>query len=217
MAMKIYYGGEDDVTKCIAKKLAIEWIRERNVKDVELADLRLRASGRKVLGELNKLVKLGEKTPVIFVFDADDDCPVELLNEYCKENPKDSFCAINIAVDEAEAWLLADRKGLSGFLGIRQSDIPEEVYKDGEILTGYKTSLFIMKELVPVSGKKIIRDNLTMTKNAKKPASYNNLWPEFIYSKWDIRTAAEKSNNLRRAMQRVNSQLDRYASAAGAQ
>lgn len=209
--MRVYYGGEDVVTKSIAKRLVQSWAYNHDKKKIECVDLNIRASGRAVLSQLNNIILLGKKTPVVFVLDSDQDCAVDLLKKYCTERADDSYSTINIAIDEGEAWLLADKIGFSDFVGVKKSTISEDIYRGKEVATPYKTSLYIMMELVPVSKKKEIRNAMSVAPNAKKPPTYNALLPDFIADKWDVDRAQKHSESLSRAVRRVETKLNMYS------
>lgn len=209
-SMIIYYGGEDEVTRQVAKRLVSNWAEKQGDIEIEIIDIDLRARGRKVLEKLDNIIELGKKVPVVFVIDSDADCPVTILKQNCKIDWKSTYSSINIAIDEAEAWLLADKKGIAAFLGIKQADIPKHAIDDGVIKLDYKTSLYIMRELVPKSRKQIIKDNMTMKERARKPSTYNNLWPNYIARDWDIEEATNNSNSLSRAVRRINERLDEF-------
>lgn len=201
--MLVYIGGEDDVTKTIAKRL-VEYVVFRSESDpVVFEDVAGRSRGTGVLSKLPNMVELGKKAPVIFVFDSDGDCVVELLKKYCPDGWKSRFCAMNIAVDEGESWLLADRAGFSKYFGIKLADLPFCEKGRDEIYLPYKTSLYIMKDLVPKSGKKSVKENLQCTKTLKKPPTYNYLWIDYIMNFWNIAEASKNSKSLAKAVLRA--------------
>ena len=204
VAILVYIGGENDVTKTIAKKLVEYTLFRYEHESVVFEDLAGRSRGTGVLSKLPNMVELGKKSLVVFVFDSDGDCVVETLKKYCPDGWKSEFCAINIAIDEGESWLLADRAGFSKYFGIKLSDIPRCETGRDEIHLPYKTSLYIMKELVPKSSKKRVKENLQCTKTLKKPPTYNNLWIDYIMNFWNIEEALKKSKSLAKAVVRID-------------
>lgn len=152
---------------------------------------------------------LGKTDPVVCVFDTDNTCAIDLLKKYTTEGWTSPFCAVNFAVDEAECWLLADRQGIARFLHVKMSDIPD-TNESNEVITPYKPSLYITKQIAPNSKSKRIRDSLFSPWPEGKPPTYNNIWPEFIERKWDIDRAMQNSNSLRRAVNRIKIAFKNY-------
>ena len=207
--MTIYYGGEDDVTRYIARKLAYAISNEMKLKDVIIEDVGIRERGTAIKNKLQQIVRLGKKTPIVFVFDSDGDCVVDILKQACPEGWTDSFCALNIAIDEGESWLLADKKGFADYFGVTVEDI-QISQKVGEVTYSYKTSLYIMKNIIPKSRKKEIRENMCCTERGKKPATYNVFWEDYIDNVWNMNEAGKISDSLSRSINRVKNRLLMY-------
>ena len=207
--MIIYYGGEDDVTRYIARKIACAVSNEMKLQDVTVEDIGIRERGTAVKNKLQQIVHLGKKTPVVFVFDSDGDCVVEILKQTCPEGWTDTFCALNIAVDEGEAWLLADKKGFADYFGVDEKDI-QISQKEGEVTYPYKTSLYIMKNIIPKSRRREIRENMCCTERGKKPATYNVFWKDYIDHVWNMNEAGKISDSLSRSINRVKNRLLLY-------
>lgn len=177
--MTIYYGGEDDVTRYIARKLAYDISREMKIEDVAIEDVGIRERGAAIKNKLQQLVRLGKKNPIVFVFDSDGECVVDILKQTCPDGWADSFCALNIAIDEGESWLLADKNGFAKYFGVSTEDI-DFAQETGEVTYPYKTSLYIMRNIISKSKKKEIKENMSCTERGKKPATYNMFWKEYI-------------------------------------
>ena len=64
-----------------------------------------------------------------------------------------------------------------------------------------------MKEIIPKSKNRDVRDNMSCTERGKKPPTYNQLWYNYIHSKWDIDDASENSESLRKAVERIESTI----------
>ncbi len=105
---------------------------------------------------------------------------------------------VNIAVREAETWVLADRKKIATFLGVSEARIRrnvEEISNPKEYLVNLAShSKFrtIRKALVPESG-------------AKVGQLYNSTLEQFIRDKWDIRNAMKNSKSLFRFVNKLRS------------
>ena len=195
--MIVYYGGEDQVTKLIAKQLIRYAAQLEGIDDITLDDANPRDYGTRALEKLKLIIRLSVAAPIVCVFDSDGDCVVELL--------KKQHLAINIAVDEGEAWLMADKKNFSDYFGLKLSLIPDKKENSHELSESipYKTSLYFLQQLVPHSRKKKVLNNLTCERPGKKPPTYNALWAEFIEKHWDIDIASHNSDSLLRAITRV--------------
>lgn len=209
--MKLLYGGEDDVTKLIARRLAIEIAKDAHIS-VQPEDIGIRERGSAILKKLPQIVALGKKYPIVFVFDSDGECVLEILNKACPDGWNDTYASLNIAIDEGESWLLSDLTGFGKYFGIDVSDITSAL-DAREITFPYKTSLYIMKELVPKSAKKDVVEKMSCTERGKKPPTYNELWKDYIDSKWDIKKAMQRCESLERAIRRIKRNLQRYVAA----
>ena len=207
--MTIYYGGEDDVTRYIARKLANDISREMKIEDVFTQDVGIRERGAAIKNKLQQIVRLGKKNPVVFVFDSDGDCVVDILKQACPDGWADSFCALNIAIDEGESWLLADKIGFAKYFGVNIEDI-DFAQEVGEVTYPYKTSLYIMRNIISKSTKKEIKENMSCTEKGKKPATYNMFWKEYIDNVWNMNEAKRFSNSLLRAIKRVENRFFMY-------
>lgn len=202
--MIVYYGGEDQVTKLIAKQLIRYAAQLEGLDDITLDDANPRDYGTRALEKLKLIIQLSVAAPVVCVFDSDGDCVVELLKKYAG-NWKNQHLAINIAIDEGETWLMADRRNFSDYFGLKLSLIPDKKENSQELSESipYKTILYFLQQLVPHSRKKKVLKNLTCERPGKKPPTYNALWAEFIEKYWDIAIASNNSDSLLRAITRV--------------
>lgn len=128
--------------------------------------------------------------------DIDDiDCPAEVVRQWVPHrNPQMLF---RVVVREIESWLLADRIGIARFLGVRASQVPYH----SEDLDDPKKSLV---ELAQSSRETIQRDLVPEdpTQNDQGPG-YTSKMREFVYEKWDIEAAAERSESLHRCLSAV--------------
>lgn len=200
--MTIYIGGEDFVTKQITKRLIKFCMPEA---EIEFEDLTIREHGTRALETIKKMVIFAKKYPVVAVFDTDGNCIIELLEKYMSTGKNVDYAAINFAVDEAEAWLMADRKGMAEYFRLSVDKIPDKKYGDREISNQipYKTSLYIMKEIAPLSKETFIKESLAFEKLGKKPPTYNAVWGRYINNIWNIDAACVNSESLARAVERI--------------
>lgn len=202
LIMRVYISGEDGVTKAIAKRLVLY---TANTSDIDFFDATSRDSGSKVWQNLDRLVKLGEKNPTVAVYDSDGECVISLLQEYCPNGWDSRYSAINIAISEAESWLLADREGFSNYLHVAKKHMPVLQEHKMEISDSidYKISLYLMRNIAPESNKASIREGLRFTDRYKKPSTYNEIIVPFVDKYWNIDNALHNSESLRRSVRRV--------------
>ncbi len=204
--MTIYIGGEDFVTKQIAKRLVRFCLPET---EPEFEDLTFRVHGTRALESLGTMLNFAKKYPVVGVFDSDDNCIIDLLNRYLQKERNVDYAAINFAVDEAESWLLADRTGMAEYFGIPIDMIPSKHRVDKEISDHipYKTSLYILTEIAPLSKSVSIRNALSFERPGKKPSTYNSIWGKYIDEIWNIDEACVNSDSLTGAIKRIRRML----------
>ena len=208
--MLVFYCGEDEVTKLIAKQLTRFCWTSISDEAIEFEDANPKDRGTKALESLPKLVNLGMSYPSIGVFDSDGDCILAFLQKYTPSGWTIQYGAINIANDEAEVWLLADSIGFAKCLDVDLSVLPQKAEHADEIVVPYKTSQFIVNEIAPLSSSQNVLNTFYTPNKNRKPATYNNLWPDFIEYHWDINRAMANSVTLTRAVVRITDALIRY-------
>ena len=143
--------------------------------------------------------KAAKGRPFLLVTDLDAvTCPSMLIQEWLSGSPKHHNLLFRVAVREIDAWLLADRKGLSSHLAVK----PELVPSSPEDLTDPKKTLI---ELAGKSRRREVRDDLVPQKNstAKQGPGYNESLCEFVSSTWSVEAAAANSRSLARTLKRL--------------
>ena len=213
--MKVYYGGEDTVTKLIAKRLIQHAARLEKLEVTELEDANLRDYGTRALEKLNQMIRLSAFAPLVCVFDSDSECVVELLKKYVPEKEqgqkgwKGPRLAVNIAIDEGETWLMADRAGFAAFFALDEERIPRKADQERELSLSipYKTSGYFLNSIAPYSRKRTVVEMFAVRTPGRKPPTYNNLWPDYIANHWNIERACGNSESLSRAVARVRTAL----------
>ena len=105
---------------------------------------------------------------------------------------------LRIAVHEIEAWLLADRDGISKFLAVRNSLIPENPEAE---LDPKRT----MVEIASYSRRSEIREDMV-----PRPGSGRSVGPaypsrliEFVERSWRPDNASHRADSLRRCLERL--------------
>ncbi|TVR52644.1 MAG: hypothetical protein EA425_04465 [Puniceicoccaceae bacterium] len=124
-------------------------------------------------------------------------CPALLLRQWLPEalHPNLLF---RVAVREAESWLLAHRKGLGRFLGIKPEVIPSDPDAEPDAkaallaLTRQSPHAELRRALLPAAGRR-----------AAVGPDYNGALLRFVYKVWKPTVAARHSESLRRALHRL--------------
>jgi hypothetical protein len=136
--------------------------------------------------------------PFLVVTDLDrHECPPALINDWLT-SPKHDNLLIRVAVREAEAWVLADREGFAGFLGISVSRVPVDVEAQPDPKE-------ILIQLARVSRRKFMRDDLCPRRNStsKVGPNYNARLGNFISTDWNLDAARLNSASLNRTINRL--------------
>ena len=201
--MKIYIVGEDAVTSAVIKR-----ILSNSSADFEIIS-ELPARGGQIKSKMHEFNKLSETYPVVLLIDLDsNDCAPILLKDLIK-GKNDDF-VINIAVDEAEAWLMADREGFASYFNINVNDMPvaHQTKQGGrkaltEMDFKCKSSWFLTHELIKKSKSSEFVQQLTPKKNASKGPEYNHCILPFIQNAWNIDNARKNSDSLNRMIMRI--------------
>jgi hypothetical protein len=205
--MKVYIAGEDAVTTAVIRKILVYCSDDFEIISEQPA------RGGQIRAKIQEFNKLSEAYPVVLLIDLDNnDCAPQLLNQLV-ENKKDNFI-FNIAIDEAEAWLMADREGFSSYFKIKLEDMPlSHQTKQGgrsmvtEMCFAYKSSMYLTNELIKKSKNQEYRQQLTPKKGAKKGPEYNSCMLPFIQNSWNITNACQNSDSLNRMITRIKKLL----------
>lgn len=204
--IRVYISGEDPVTIAVIERL-LDY-----VSAIFSIIMQLPARGGQVKSKIPEFNKLAKSNPVVMLVDVDEGCAPLLkqkLFEGMEQSPQFLF---NVSVDEAEAWLMADRQGFASYFGLDVARIPESVLlKQGgrvgrlEMNFSYKSSLYLTHVLAPSSTKKEIREQVAVTdySGRTKGKEYNNALIPFIKTYWNIDAAKENSDSLQRMIRRL--------------
>lgn len=202
--MKVYIVGEDAVTCAIIKRVLFHCS-----KDFEILS-ELPARGGQIKSKISDFNKLASSNPVILLMDLDAIvCAPQLIRDSLS-NVKHSKFIFNIAVDEGEAWLMADRNGFADFIGVDIEYIPHsKLKKQGgpraliEMDFNYKSSRFLTHELILKSKKLELIKQLSPKEGATKGPEYNSCILPFINNIWNIDDACKNSDSLTRMVNRI--------------
>ncbi|MBI2272037.1 MAG: DUF4276 family protein [Bacteroidetes bacterium] len=145
--------------------------------------------------QLHGFNNASKHVPHIIITDLDDlPCSPSLIQNWIDFKPTKDFL-FRIAVREAEAWLFADRKGFSKFIGAPLNKIPS----DSETITHPKEFvIFLAKK----SKKKMVKDIIPQG-TAKVGPGYNMVMQDFIIRYWNIQEAINHSRSLAKAVKRI--------------
>jgi hypothetical protein len=201
--MNVYIVGEDPVTYAIIKRILAYCSDDFKILS------ELPARGGQIRSQIEKFNELSLAHPVILLTDLDaDTCAPQLIKKIIKD--KNEHFILNIAVDEAEAWLMADREGFAEYFKIKIEDMPpaHQTKQGGrkaltEMKFNYKSSRFLTYELVEKIRHTEFKQQLTPKKGATKGPEYNSCLLPFIQNKWDISTARRNANSLDRMIGRI--------------
>ena len=201
--MRVYIVGEDEVTLAVIRRVLAYCSA-----DYEIIQ-NFPARGGQIKSKIFEFNKISETFPVVLLIDLDnDDCAPLLMKKLIKE--KNENFIFNIAVDEAEAWLMADRKGFASYFNIKVDDMPSaHQTKQGgkkaltEMNFRYKSSMYLTHELIKKSKNSEYVQQLTPKKNAAKGPEYNSCILPFIQDAWNIDAARQNSDSLNRMILRL--------------
>ncbi len=137
-------------------------------------------------------------TPFFVLTDLDRrECAPELIGEWLQK-PIAPNLVFRVAVREVEAWLLADRDGISEFLGVKRQSIPldiEDIRDPKSLIVSLSRSSRrrgIRLDIAPAAGS-----------TAKQGPDYNARLQSFVQETWDIDAACTRSDSLSRAVERI--------------
>ena len=203
----IFIVGEDDATKAIIKRLVGDY--NSNLKIVQS----IPARGSEIKSRIKEFNTLAVDYPVILLTDLDDEpCAPIGKNNLLNGIVQSQDFIINIANDEAEAWLMADTKGFSKYFGIPIGSMPQFVMQKmqgrkllSEISLNVKSSWQLTHVLAPLSSKQDIKSQISVppTEKTCKGKEYNTVLVPFIDSIWNPEVARQVSDSLNRMILRI--------------
>jgi hypothetical protein len=204
--MEVYIVGEDAVTKAIIRRL-LAYCSPDFVVIEELP-----ARGGEIKQKIPNFNQLSEKHPVVLLMDLDNNgCAPQLRQKLLTEGiQKNDDFIFNIAVDEAEAWLMADREGFARYfkIPIDKMPSPHQTKQGGmraftEMAFSYKSSMYLTRELTSYMGNREYVEQLTPKQGAAKGPEYNSCILPFINGAWDIGKACKNADSLGRMVLRL--------------
>jgi hypothetical protein len=132
-------------------------------------------------------------------------CAGELIADWLRGVELQPGFLFRVAVREVEAWLLADREGIAGFLAIPVRSVPDWP----EALPDPKASLI---HLASTSRRREVRERLVAPRgsSAQIGREYNDCLSEFVFRDWNYARATERAPSLARAGERLRGYQPRW-------
>ena len=177
--------------------------------DVEIARLILATAGHELLVPyvLRGKAALDERLPDyneaarfsrwLVLRDLDQDAPsaCDLVTALLPR--RSPLMRLRVAVHEAEAWLMGDRKTIADYLAVAESRIP----LNPDALAGAKQELV---NLARHSRNRDIREGMVPQQNLRTVGpGYQTLMTQFIVERWSPKRASKHSDSLRRCLRAV--------------
>lgn len=135
--------------------------------------------------------------PFFMLTDLDNyECPPSLINDWITFPLQPNFI-FRIAIKEVEAWLLADREGLSDFMKVPLVNFPSLPEKEPD---PKRTLIQLAKKS---RSRRIREDIVPINENAQIGPNYNGCLMEFVIEKWDIEKARTSSRSLEKAVSKL--------------
>lgn len=150
----------------------------------------------KLIPDIPRYIKVAQHQPVLCIADTDGHCPLKLLRDWLPKKIPKTFI-LRLAVSEAESWLLADRSGLAGFLGIAENIISRTPDTEPDP----KRHLL---HLASKSSHRQLRTELVSEVDRNKQGlGYNPHLRKFVRDHWSAVRGTEQSPSLTRAVKKL--------------
>jgi hypothetical protein len=190
MAVPISLVVEDEISEHTIRQVLAQCGREFTVGNV----IGKRGSSylRSRIVDLNRAAR---GWPFLVLTDLDRyQCPAELVHRWLSV-PRHPNLLFRVAVQEVEAWLLADRSAFATFLGISRDLIPD----NAEQVDNPKE--FVVS-LARRSRKRDVRESLVPREGstARVGRDYNGRLVSFVNADWQAVEAQKRSPSLKRTM-----------------
>lgn len=185
---------EDDLSVAVMRRLI-----KASGRDFLIArTINARGYGR-LKADMGKYQTASHVLPHVILTDLDRyPCPPALLEDW-GVTTLPSRMLFRVAVREVEAWLLADREGIAGFLSVAKNKVPQ----DPEAEADPKRTLI---NLARKSRKRRLAAEIVPEIGSSAPIGplYNARLSEFVSAFWNVETARTSSPSLDRALNRLS-------------
>lgn len=203
--MDVFIVGEDPVTRAIIYRLLKDYAP--GIKVIQS----LPARGGEIKSKIVSFNHLASSYPIILLSDLDTDpCPPIAKSNLLKDvTDVATDFIINIAVDEAEAWLFADREGFARYFEVPLESVPESSLQklQGmkpriEMAVPVKSSFYLTHTLIELSSNSTLR-NQVYSSSSCKGKEYNSALLPFVSNYWNPEEARKNAYSLERMIQRI--------------
>jgi hypothetical protein len=203
----VFIAGEDEATRAVIVRLIKDYAPNLHI-------LReLPARGSQVKAKIPNFNELARTIPVILLTDLDDDpCGPIGKNNLLGTLVQEQDFVINIAVDEVEAWLMADRDGFARYFGVPVAQMPISVMQKmsgrkalPEVSVPVKSSWLFTHDLMhhSTNAEKKAQVAVSPMDNNSKGKEYNTAVVPFIQDVWNPEEARVASDSLNRMIVRL--------------
>ena len=196
---EVYIVGEDPVTIEIIRRIVKEYAPNLCIKG------QLPARGSEIKSKMENFNKFSLVYPVILLSDMDTaDCAPLAKSDLMKGmSQQNRNFIINIAVDEAEAWLFADTKGFAKYIPKSSEQKFGGLKKRLEINVPLKSSFYLTHQVIVNSNEKELREQIYAPGRSCKGPEYNPALLPFIKEFWNIEEARKNSYSLEGMIKRI--------------
>ena len=205
--MDVYIAGEDEATREVIVRIIKEYGHDLNILGS------LPARGSQVKSSIKKYNQLSQKYPVILLTDLDEEpCGPVGKEKLLRDVQKSRDFVVNIAVDEVDAWLMADKDGFANYFGVPLSIMPNSVPQKmsgrkalPELSLPVKSSWFITHQLMQHSTNAERKAQVEVSPKDKncKGKEYNTAIVPFVRNVWNPEKARLASDSLNRMILRI--------------
>lgn len=201
--MTIFYCIEDELSRAVAERL----IQECCPVGTRMQELgKVYGGFGYIKNSLQKFHALAQRSPVLIITDLDRAvCAPSLRKSWLRSanitEPLPENMLFCIAQTEIESWLLADTNGIAAFLNVSPAKLTANIEKS--VLDSKEYLVHLAKG----SSSADIRDAIApaLRSTAATGLKYNLKLAQFVFSEWNVWTAAENSLSLRRAITKISS------------
>lgn len=185
---------EDELSGVVLRKIVEQFGNGLFVYNV----LPMGGFGR-IRNSIQRFKNASKSVPHIILTDLDRcDCAPDLLRDWGVDAVSKDLL-FRVAVREVEAWLLADREGVAGYLNLPLVKMPQQPEQENDP----KQTLFnlvrkckkrsLIGELLPAAGSR-----------ASVGPLYNARMGSFARDNWNVQRAVINSDSLSRAVKRIS-------------
>lgn len=183
---------EDDLSAGVIRKI-VTVIRP----DLTISRTRVLGGFGQIRANILALNNAAKVLPQLVLTDLDaGPCAGGLVGAWMGKRVRHPKLWFRVAVREVEAWLLADRTGIAGFLNVQINLVPH--HPDTEV--DPKRALI---RLASKSPSRILRRALVPVGSAVQGPDYNASMLDFVAAQWDPVEACHSSPSLESALLRL--------------